>query len=60
MASISHPLIGDELYGQKSNEISHTALACSEMTFIHPITNNTINLKVNIPQDMITLIGNKI
>lgn len=60
MASISHPLIGDELYGQKSNEISHTTLACSEMTFIHPITNNTINLKVNIPQDMITLIGNKI
>ncbi len=60
LASISHPLVGDELYGQKSQDITHTALSCSEMTFTHPITNEVIDLKVNIPQDIIALTGNKV
>lgn len=38
-ASISHPLLGDDLYGKKSDLIAGQALACYRLTFKHPITN---------------------
>ena len=60
LSSINHPLIGDELYGQKSDDINHTALSCSEMSFIHPITNENINLKVDIPKDIQNLTRDKV
>lgn len=37
-ASISHPLLGDDLYGEKSDLIAGQALACYRLTFKHPIT----------------------
>ena len=51
MSSIGHPLCGDTLYGEKSEEISHTALLCKEMQFIQPSTNKTITLSVNFPDE---------
>lgn len=38
MASISHPLIGDSLYGKKSELYDGQALHCFHIKFIHPIT----------------------
>lgn len=53
MSHIAHPLLGDELYGTKSNEISHTALVCKEITFIHPITKQKIELNIKFEPDFI-------
>lgn len=51
MASINHPLIGDALYGNASFNIDHTALVCAKMEIFNPISNKTINLKINFSDD---------
>jgi len=56
MSSIGYALLGDELYGQKSALIDHTALACCEMTINHPLKNKVINLKIDLPLDMKNLV----
>ena len=43
-ASISHPVIGDKLYG--SDNASTLCLTCMEVKFIHPITKNLIHIKI--------------
>lgn len=50
--SINHPILGDSLYGKESNLISRQALHASHITFVHPITNQTINIDSPIPDDM--------
>lgn len=60
LSSINHPLIGDELYGEKSDLISHTALCCSEISFKNPVTNKEMNFKVKIPDDIQKLTGDKV
>lgn len=54
MASISHPLLGDTLYGY-SSLISRQALHCYKIKFIHPITKNKLELTAPIPKDFETL-----
>lgn len=44
-ASISHPVIGDKLYGFDYTS-STLCLTCVEVKFIHPITNNLIHIKI--------------
>lgn len=51
MASIGHPLVGDDLYGEPDEKINHTALVCAKMDIINPITNKEINLKIEFPND---------
>lgn len=51
MASINHPLLGDSLYGETSDKISHTALVCYKMKILNPITKKEINLKIDLPND---------
>lgn len=45
-ASINHPLLGDSLYGKKSNLIDGQALMCTNLSFIHPISNTIMNFKI--------------
>ena len=47
-----HPLLGDELYGGDASLIKRQALNCSNLAFIHPITDKEINVNVDIPTDM--------
>lgn len=56
LSSISHPLVGDELYGVESDLISHTALICKEISFLHPYLNKKINLEIDFPDDFKTLL----
>ena len=49
---IGHPILGDTLYGNKSNLINRQALHCHKICFIHPITNKKIELTSIIPEDM--------
>lgn len=45
-------ILGDCHYGEKSNIIDRTALHCSEITFIHPITKEIITVSAPFPKDM--------
>ena len=42
MSSIGHPLIGDNLYGGKTDIVKTPMLHVDKMTIIHPITRNEI------------------
>lgn len=46
LSSIGHPLLGDALYGTKSDLISHTALVCNEINFYHPFLNKFLRFTV--------------
>lgn len=52
MASIGHPLAGDDMYGGSLAFISRQALHCYDVSFIHPITKENINIISNIPKDI--------
>lgn len=54
LSSINHPLLGDGLYGEPSEEISHTALLCKEIELYHPIKKKTILLSCPFPDDFKT------
>jgi len=56
---LGHPLIGDTLYGIPSDLISRQALHCYYIEFIHPIYNNILRIKSNLPDDMKNLIIQK-
>ena len=45
-ASINHPLLGDDLYGVKSNLINGQALACYKLSFFHPVSKKYISFKL--------------
>ena len=51
-AYISHPLLGDDLYGHKSNLIDRQALHSYYLKFIHPMTMKPIEFKTDLPEDM--------
>ncbi len=57
MSSINHALVGDIIYGEKSSIISHTALICKEISFVHPKANETISLSCNYPDDFKNLLN---
>ena len=54
-----YPLLGDGLYGGDMSLISRQALHCSNLAFIHPITDEMINVRVDLPNDMTNVITNK-
>ena len=50
MSSIGHPLIGDELYGKKSNQ--KLQLQAETVTLVHPFMKKSLTLKVRLPIQM--------
>ena len=51
LSSEGYPLLGDQLYGKSSELISHTALICKEISFIHPTTKKLLNFNIEFPDD---------
>ena len=49
---IGNPIIGDTLYGTKSELINRQALHSFKVKFIHPITKETLEITAPIPNDM--------
>lgn len=51
MASIGHPLLGDLVYGRKKLEmgLSGQCLHAKELTFVHPLTRETMHLTTQLP-----------
>ena len=47
MAYIGHPLLGDTLYGEKSDLIDGQALHCYKLAFLHPILHKKVEFVSN-------------
>jgi len=61
MASLGHPLLGDQAYGKNRPEHSalltrlnfrRQALHAQRLGFVHPVTSKTLTFESNIPPDM--------
>lgn len=52
---IGHPIVGDTLYGLKSNLISRQALHSYKVNFIHPITKESEEYTAPIPSDILNI-----
>lgn len=57
MSYIGHSIVGDSLYGVKSNTINRQALHAYKVTFIHPITKEIMNIEAEIPHDIEKIIS---
>ena len=57
LASIGHPIIGDELYGHESELISRQALHAESLTFTKPSDKERLCVKAPLPDDMKKLAG---
>lgn len=53
---IGNPILGDDLYGQKSFLINRQALHAKKITFTHPISKVKIEIEAKIPKDIKNLI----
>ena len=51
MASIGHPLAGDDMYGGKREYISRQALHCAEVSFDHPVTKKRVTVSAPLPDE---------
>ncbi|GGP14455.1 RluA family pseudouridine synthase [Oceanobacillus neutriphilus] len=47
-----HPLLGDDLYGGKTDVISRQALHCAELEWTHPFQNKRMKFNCGLPLDM--------
>lgn len=57
LSSVAHPLIGDNLYGEKTTLINHTALICKEVSFFHPYKNKVLHFEIDYPEDFQNLLS---
>ncbi|WP_347550697.1 RluA family pseudouridine synthase [Pseudalkalibacillus hwajinpoensis] len=56
MASIGHPLLGDDLYGGRKDVITRQALHSAKLEFYHPFLEKTLRFEAELEHDMKTLI----
>lgn len=55
LSSINHALLGDQVYGSDKT-LSHTALICKEISFVHPITQETLYFSASYPEDFANIL----
>lgn len=51
-ASLGTPLVGDDMYGKADDEIRRHALHCAKMTFVHPVTGESVSVEAPLWKDM--------
>lgn len=56
MASIGHPLAGDDLYGGSLTRINRQALHCFYVQFEHPLTKQILVFESELPADIANLL----
>lgn len=56
-AHLGYPVIGDGLYGEKSDQINRQALHCHQLNFVHPITKMPMTFQANLRPDMNAIIN---
>lgn len=52
MSHIGHPLVGDDLYGGRSEGINRQALHCCRVSLTHPVTGSKLQFNSPLPRDM--------
>ncbi|MDQ7954693.1 MAG: RluA family pseudouridine synthase [Rhodocyclaceae bacterium] len=53
MASIGHPLVGDETYGgAPANGLTRQGLHAYRLAFVHPVTQQALDLRSPVPEDL--------
>lgn len=55
-ACLGTPLLGDTMYGTSRNDISRQALHCCYCRFIHPVTQEEIEINSPLPEDIANLL----
>lgn len=55
MASIGHPLAGDDFYGGGRTLIARQALHCARAAFCHPVTGEQLAVQAPLPGDFLSL-----
>lgn len=56
LSHLGYPLLGDDIYGGKLNNMKRQGLHASELTFIHPMTGKELHLVGPLPKDMAELL----
>jgi len=58
MASIGHPIVGDPVYGLKTEKVKHEgqALHAKKIGFVHPTTHENVLFDSNLPEYFETLL----
>lgn len=56
LSYIGHPILGDDLYGKKSEFINRQALHAYMVSFIHPLTKELFKIDAELPKDISDLI----
>ena len=56
MKHIGHPLIGDFLYGERSDLIDRQALHSYKLEFLHPVSNEKMVFEIPLPDDILKII----
>ncbi len=59
MASIGHPIVGDEKYGDGISPFGRLGLHASELDFIHPETHEIMKMKAPVPEEFYSLFRRK-
>ena len=54
LASEGHALLGDSLYGTTSDLIGRSALTCTNMNILNPLTKTEIKLNIDLPDDFLS------
>lgn len=57
MSSIGYPLAGDDMYGGSLKYIERQALHCYKISFVHPITKESITVTSDLPADICLVFG---
>jgi 23S rRNA pseudouridine1911/1915/1917 synthase len=55
-ASIGHPIFGDKKYGNPKDNIDRIFLHASKISFSHPENKNILTFRVELPEDLKTII----
>lgn len=57
LSHIGYPIAGDDLYGGNKNLIDRQALHASEITVMHPFTDEKVTVSADFPDDMKRLLS---
>ena len=52
---MGYPIVGDTMYGEKSELIDRQALHAFELTFTHPYTKEKMTFRAPLPEDMLAV-----
>ncbi|MBB5037956.1 RluA family pseudouridine synthase [Prosthecobacter dejongeii] len=56
LASIGHPIVGDEKYGAKSDPVKRIALHASDLKLLHPEDERELTFHSPLPQELVRLV----